>query len=63
MTEVREVAGAPDGRVASTLIFGPSVVDGRAVRADEYALSPERSRDLVAAGYDDTATVFAFGGR
>lgn len=63
VTEVREVVGAPDGRVASTLIFGPSPVDGRAVRADEYALSPERNRDLLAAGYDDTATVFVFGGR
>ena len=63
VTEVREVVGAPDGRVASSLIFGPSVVDGRAVRADEYGLTIERNRELLAAGYDDTATVFAFGGR
>jgi Flp pilus assembly CpaF family ATPase len=63
VTEVREVVGAPDGRVASSLIFEPSPVDGRAVRADEYGLTAERNRDLLAAGYDDTATIFAFGGR
>ena len=63
VTEVREVVGAPDGGVASSLIFEPSPVDGRAVRAEEFGLTFERNRELLAAGYDDTATVFAFGGR
>ena len=63
VTEVREVVGAPDGRVASTLIFGPSPVDGRAVRAQDYGLTSERNRELHAAGYDDNAAVFTFGGR
>ena len=63
VTEVREVVGAPDGRVASGLIFGPSVVDGRAVRADDFGLSFDRNRALQAAGYDDTAATFTFGGR
>ena len=63
VTEVREVVGSPDGRVASGLIFAPSPVDGRAVRADEYGLTFERNRALHAAGYDDTAHAFAFGGR
>ncbi|HEY5116688.1 MAG TPA: ATPase, T2SS/T4P/T4SS family [Nakamurella sp.] len=63
VTEVREVVGAPDGRVASTLIFGPSPVDGRAVRAQDYGLTSERNRELHAAGYDDNAPGFTFGGR
>ena len=63
VTEVREVVGAPDGRVASGLIFGSSPVDGRAVRADEFGLTFQRNRALHAAGYDDTARAFAFGGR
>ena len=55
-TEVREVVGAPDGRVASGLIFGRSPVDGRAVRALTMSGSPyERNEALAAAGYDDTA--------
>ena len=63
VTEVREVVGAPDGRVASGLIFGRSPVDGRAVRADEYGLTFDRNKALHAAGYDDTAHSFVFGGR
>ena len=63
VTEVREVVGSPDGRVASGLIFGPSPVDGRAVRAEEYGLTFERNKALEAAGYDDTARTFLFGGR
>ena len=63
VSEVREVVGAPDGRVASTLIFGPSVVDGRAVRAQDYGLTSERNRELHAAGYDDNAPGFTFGAR
>lgn len=61
VTEVREVVGAPDGRVASGMIFGPSEVDGRAVRAEDYGLTIERNRALYAAGYDDTASVFVYG--
>ena len=56
-------ACAPDGRVASGLIFGRSPVDGRAVRADEYGLTFDRNTALHAAGYDDTARSFVFGGR
>ena len=63
VTEVREVVGAPDGRVASGLIFGRSPVDGRAVRAVEYGLTVERNMALLAPGYDDTAHSFVFGGR
>jgi hypothetical protein len=63
VTEVREVVGAPDGRVASGLIFSPSPEDGRAVRADEFGLTFERNKALHAAGYDDTAHAFVFGGR
>ena len=57
VTEVLEVVGAPDGRVASRPIFGPSPVDGRAVRARrvrDHARSG--TEELAAAGYDDTAT-------
>ena len=63
VTEVREVVGSPDGRVASGLIFCGSPVDGRAVRADEFGLTFERNKALHAAGYDDTAHTFVFGGR
>jgi pilus assembly protein CpaF len=63
VAEVREVVGAPDGRVASGLIFGRSPVDGRAVRAEEFGLTFERNTALQAAGYDDTAHCFTFGGR
>ena len=55
--------GAPDGRVASGLIFGRSPVDGRAARAEEFGLTFERNTALQAAGYDDTAHSFTFGGR
>jgi len=60
VTEVLELAGAPDGRVASTPIFAPSPVDRRAVRIDEYGISEERREELADAGYDDKATSFTF---
>ncbi len=58
VTEVVELAGAPDGRVASARIFGPSPVDGRAVRVEDVSISDARLEELTYAGYDDTATAF-----
>jgi len=60
VTEVLELAGAPDGRVAFTPIFAPSPVDRRAVRIDEFGISEARREELADAGYDDTAASFTF---
>ena len=63
VTTVLEVAGAPDGRVASSAIFTASGVDGRAVRALDVSISGGRADDLADAGYDDTAAHFVYEGR
>ncbi|ACV79108.1 CpaF family protein [Nakamurella multipartita] len=55
VTQVLEVAGAPDGQVASSTIFAASPFDGRAIRVDDVALGLDRGVELADAGYDDTA--------
>jgi Flp pilus assembly CpaF family ATPase len=60
VTQVLEVAGAPDGRVASSTIFTPSPADGRAVRAAEVQIGADRRAELWDAGYDDTDTEFVY---
>ena len=60
VTEVVEVSGAPDGRVASSRIFAPSPWDGRALRVEDVAITTERLEELSDAGYDDTAASFYF---
>lgn len=57
---VLEVAGAPDGRVASPPIFTQSPIDGRAVRVLDVSISDERAAELADAGYDDTATSYFY---
>jgi hypothetical protein len=54
------VAGAPDGRVASSTIFAASPVDGRAVRAVEVQIGADRRAELWDAGYDDTDGDYAY---
>ncbi len=51
--EVLEVSGFTDGRVARSPIFVPSPIDGRAVRAEETAISSDRARRLGATGWRD----------
>ena len=63
VTTVLEVSGAPDGRVASSAIFTPSPLDGRATRVLDVAITDERAAELADAGYDDTATHFVYDGR
>ena len=63
VTTVLEVAGAPDGRVASSAIFTRSPLDGRAVRVLDVAISAERAEELADAGYDDTCAHFVYEGR
>lgn len=63
VTTVLEVAGAPDGRVASSALFTPSPLDGRAVRVLDVAISAERAAELADAGYDDTAAAYFYDGR
>ncbi|MBL8929322.1 MAG: CpaF family protein [Kineosporiaceae bacterium] len=53
VTEVLEVTGAVEGRVARSRIFTESAEDGRAVRDSEVQLA--RWRLLADAGYDDAA--------
>jgi pilus assembly protein CpaF len=60
VTEIREVVGAPDGRVASTQIFGPSPGTGVAKRNDEYAISEDRADLLALAGYADHGGAYVF---
>jgi Flp pilus assembly CpaF family ATPase len=60
VTQVLEVAGAPDGRVASSTIFAASPVDGRAVRAVEVQIGADRRAELWDAGYDDTDGDYAY---
>jgi Flp pilus assembly CpaF family ATPase len=62
VTTVLEVAGAPDGRVASSPIFGRSPIDGRAVRVLDVAITEERAEELADAGYDDTAAGYFYDG-
>ena len=57
---VLEVAGAPDGRVASSAIFARSPVDGRATRVLDVGITADRAEELADAGYDDTATGFFY---
>ena len=61
VTEIREVLGAPDGRVASTRIFGTtSRRTGCAKRDDEFAISQERADLLALEGYTDTGGGYFF---
>ena len=61
VTEIREVVGAPDGRVASTRIFGTtSRRTGCAKRDDEFAISQERADLLALEGYTDTGGGYFF---
>ena len=60
VTQVLEVAGAPDGRVASSTIFARSPGDGRAVRVDEVPISRDRLEELADAGYDDSAAGYRY---
>lgn len=60
VTQVLEVAGAPDGRVASSTIFAASAMNGRAIRVDQVAIGIDRLADLNAAGYDDTAATYRY---
>ena len=60
VTQVVEVAGAPDGQVASSTIFAASPFDGRAVRVDDVAIGLDRAVELADAGYDDAAVHFSF---
>jgi len=62
VTTVLEVAGAPDGRVASSPIFGRSSIDGRAVWVQCVAITGERAEELADAGYDDTAAGYFYDG-
>jgi Flp pilus assembly CpaF family ATPase len=62
VTTVLEVAGAPDGRVASSPIFGRSPIDGRATRVLDVAITEERAEELADAGYDDTAAGYFYDG-
>jgi Flp pilus assembly CpaF family ATPase len=61
VSTVLEVAGAPDGRVASAAIFTRSPRDGRAARALDVSISADRDAELADAGYDDTADLFVYG--
>ena len=60
VTEVLEVSGAPDGRVAYARIFAPSPIDGRAVRVEDVPISELRRLDLADAGYDDNAAAYDY---
>ena len=61
VTTVLEVAGAPDGRVASAPIFKPSAVDGRAVRdAGRGDHRRTAASELTDAGYDDDAASYSY---
>ena len=53
VTQVLEVSGFSDGRAARSPIFVPSPIDGRAVRAEETAISGDRARRLGATGWRD----------
>jgi pilus assembly protein CpaF len=55
VSEVLEVGGFHDGRVARSSIFRPSPIDGRATRDPEVGLTPHRARKLTAIGYSDHA--------
>jgi pilus assembly protein CpaF len=52
VTQVLEISGFGNGRVARNLIFAPGE-DGRATRDREVAVTPARAKKLAAAGYLD----------
>ncbi len=52
VTEVFEVSGFAGGRVSGGTIFGPSRIDGRAVRT-ATSITTARDTDLIDAGYND----------
>ena len=60
VAQVLEVAGAPDGQVASSTIFAASPLDGRAVRVEDVAIGLDRADELADAGYDDTAMSYSY---
>ena len=53
VTQVLEIAGFAEGRVARNPIFSPSRVDGRAERDPEVAITAARAKQLASVGYHE----------